>query len=279
MKTKFKLTALFLCAAMILGFTGCGDTPQSDPVEFTVTFETNGGSEVAQIVIEEGSVIVKPADPTKTATEEAVYTFEGWFTSTDNGETLSDTAFDFENTLITENITLYAKWKVQFRPKTDPVEEKKETKPAPEPEATPEPEPEPEPTPESEPEPEPEPTPEPEPEPEPTPEPEPEPEPTPTTISGITVTISPNASIGITKSETEGSIILTAAEGFSSYNWYFNGAPASNGTGIEVNENVFQIEKNTNVIPYGVTYQVSLSATKNGIPYGVQVTICNQAAN
>ncbi|MBQ4378245.1 MAG: BspA family leucine-rich repeat surface protein, partial [Treponema sp.] len=44
-----------------------------------------------------------------TATE--AFVFAGWYTSTDGGTTLSDTAFDF-NTAITDNISLYAKWNV-----------------------------------------------------------------------------------------------------------------------------------------------------------------------
>jgi uncharacterized repeat protein (TIGR02543 family) len=37
------------------------------------------------------------------------YTLVGWYTSTDGGQTLSYTSFDFSTT-ITEDITLYAKW-------------------------------------------------------------------------------------------------------------------------------------------------------------------------
>ena len=37
------------------------------------------------------------------------FLFDNWYTSTDGGATLSDTAFDF-NTAITKDFTLYAKW-------------------------------------------------------------------------------------------------------------------------------------------------------------------------
>ena len=78
---------------------------------YTISFNTNGGNpaSIDFQVIEYGNTATKPADPTKTATEAETYTFAGWFTSTDNGTTLSDTAFDF-NTAITSDIKLFAKW-------------------------------------------------------------------------------------------------------------------------------------------------------------------------
>ena len=47
--------------------------------------------------------------PTTDPTYEG-YEFDGWYTSTDGGTTLSDTAYDFENNAVTADITLYAKW-------------------------------------------------------------------------------------------------------------------------------------------------------------------------
>ena len=67
---------------------------------YSVHFNTNGGSHIAAIDVEENKAIKKPVDPTK-----ADYTFEGWFS--DEALTLP---FNFE-TLITQDITLYAKWK------------------------------------------------------------------------------------------------------------------------------------------------------------------------
>ena len=67
---------------------------------WTVKFESNGGSAVASQVVWNGSKAIEPADPTK-----ASYTFAGWYDPSD----LSD-EFDFANTTITGDITLYAKW-------------------------------------------------------------------------------------------------------------------------------------------------------------------------
>ena len=64
---------------------------------YTVTFDTDGGSEVPDQVVTEGELAVRPSpDPTKADSE-----FAGWY----NGLAL----FDFD-TPITENITLTAHW-------------------------------------------------------------------------------------------------------------------------------------------------------------------------
>ncbi len=67
--------------------------------QYTVTFNTNGGSAIAAVKIESGKNVTKPNNPTKKG-----YTFAGWYT--DSG--LKNT-FDF-NSKITADITLYAKW-------------------------------------------------------------------------------------------------------------------------------------------------------------------------
>ena len=72
---------------------------------YVVTFEPNGGSVVPpQVAAQDGTGTVTAPVSTKED-----YALAGWFTSTDNGATLSETAFDF-TTPITDNITLYAKW-------------------------------------------------------------------------------------------------------------------------------------------------------------------------
>ena len=108
---------LLLLAAMGLGFAFASckadddDDTSQPPVYYTVSFNSNGGTEVKSQKIESGKKATKPADPTKQAIATETYAFENWYTSTDNGTTLSDTAFDF-NTPITKDITLYAKWAV-----------------------------------------------------------------------------------------------------------------------------------------------------------------------
>ena len=111
MKKFGKITALIASVVLALGFASCKADIDDDSTFYTVTFNSMGGTEVSSQRIESGKKATKPADPTKQATETETYTFDNWYTSTDGGTTLSETAFDF-NTAITDNITLYAKWNV-----------------------------------------------------------------------------------------------------------------------------------------------------------------------
>lgn len=74
------------------------NTPEA-PEEYTVTFDTNGGSNIAPVNIESGELVTRPADPTK---DDKV--FINWYAD----ETLTHT-FDF-NTPITADTTIYAAW-------------------------------------------------------------------------------------------------------------------------------------------------------------------------
>ena len=71
-----------------------------DGVQYTVTFESNGGSLIDSQTVNESSKVTKPSDPTK-----ADYEFEGWFQ--DEGLTIP---WNFDVDLVNSNITLYAKW-------------------------------------------------------------------------------------------------------------------------------------------------------------------------
>lgn len=61
--------------------------------KYTITFDTAGGSEIAPITQDYGTVITAPADPTREG-----YTFTGWDT-------------EIPTTMPAENITLKARWK------------------------------------------------------------------------------------------------------------------------------------------------------------------------
>ena len=74
-----------------------GNTPT--PKNYSVTFQTNGGSPVATQTVEEGKMASKPANPTKEG-----FIFDGWF----RDGTFSE-AFNF-SIPITANTTVYAKW-------------------------------------------------------------------------------------------------------------------------------------------------------------------------
>ena len=70
-----------------------------NPDEYTITFDTNGGSKVSSAKVNKGEAAVAPVNPEKEG-----YTFDGWYADK-NFKTL----FDFKAE-ITKNMTLYAKW-------------------------------------------------------------------------------------------------------------------------------------------------------------------------
>jgi len=70
-----------------------------DAMQYTVTFETNGGSAIQPVTVGGGGTVAEPAAPTK-----AYFAFAGWYSDSNLTQ-----VFDF-NTPITGNITLYAKW-------------------------------------------------------------------------------------------------------------------------------------------------------------------------
>ena len=74
---------------------------QGEVVYYTVTFESNGGTEVAPQQVKQGATVTKPADPTREG-----YTFAGWYY---DPELTDGSAFNFEAAMY-DNLTLYAKW-------------------------------------------------------------------------------------------------------------------------------------------------------------------------
>ncbi len=64
--------------------------------KYTVTFNSNGGSNVSNLIVTKGNKVTKPSDPTKNG-----YKFNGWY--------YNDLAYDFDKA-ITANVTLLAKW-------------------------------------------------------------------------------------------------------------------------------------------------------------------------
>lgn len=73
-------------------------TAQWEINQYTITFDTNGGSEIAPITQDYGTAITAPADPTREG-----YTFIGWDR-------------EIPKTMPAENITLKARWKDTEKP-------------------------------------------------------------------------------------------------------------------------------------------------------------------
>jgi len=70
--------------------------------QYTISFNTNGGTSVTAITQDYGTSVTKPTDPTKEG-----FTFDGWYS---DSELTSSYTF---TTMSAENITLYAKWGIE----------------------------------------------------------------------------------------------------------------------------------------------------------------------
>ena len=70
---------------------------------FTVNFDSDGGSAVNAVTVKSGEKIPEPKSPIK-ATLEKQYVFKGWY--------YGDLKWDFKNDVVTENVTLTAKWEL-----------------------------------------------------------------------------------------------------------------------------------------------------------------------
>ncbi|MBD5446249.1 MAG: pectate lyase [Treponema sp.] len=104
---KTTLFARLLAGTMVVFFlmgggVSCSDGSDKDNTPetkyYTVTFDSNGGSEVKPQTVEEGKTATKPSDPTKEG-----YIFDAWYVEGGN-------SFDFASA-ITADIKLVAKWK------------------------------------------------------------------------------------------------------------------------------------------------------------------------
>jgi hypothetical protein len=103
---KFSFSIFMLLLIFTLVACETGEDPEDptdpidpvDPITYVVTFNSDGGSAVSEITIEEDTAVDKPADPTKEG-----FIFVYWYL--DN----SEVAYDFA-TLVTADITLNALW-------------------------------------------------------------------------------------------------------------------------------------------------------------------------
>ncbi|MGM9970799.1 MAG: pectinesterase family protein [Anaeroplasmataceae bacterium] len=107
-RKKFKqIVGISLSVAAAVALTGCkeeeptGGGGTGETTEYTVTFNVNGGTAINSKVVNSGSTVSKPTDPTKTG-----YEFKGWYKDAECTQ-----AYDFTSA-VNANITLYAKWEV-----------------------------------------------------------------------------------------------------------------------------------------------------------------------
>ena len=83
---------------LVLAFTALTACAEQS---YTVTFQSNGGTEIATQLVEAGGVASEPKEPERDGFE-----FSGWYTQEEFGE---EYLYDFTEP-VTENITLYAGW-------------------------------------------------------------------------------------------------------------------------------------------------------------------------
>jgi len=98
MAQKRKLIVSIMMAIVLALTCGIMAACEGDGKVFTVSFDSNGGSAVQEVKVNDGEFAQKPADPTREN-----YVFGGW--KDENGN-----AFVFESTPITKDITLKASW-------------------------------------------------------------------------------------------------------------------------------------------------------------------------
>jgi hypothetical protein len=93
---------IILITSLALLFTSCGNNSNNtnlDDQEWTITFDSKGGSNVSSIIVKNDKLASKPTNPTKKG-----YKFVDWYV-----DTYYTIAFDW-NTKITSDWTLYAYW-------------------------------------------------------------------------------------------------------------------------------------------------------------------------
>jgi len=108
-KTRIILTVVVALLSLSL-LVSCNkkeedNTPGTDVVYYTVTFDTNGGSAIAPLTVQYGQTLTDVPTPVRIG-----YTFAGWYT-------------DFDLTIpwepgapVTFDITLYAAWQPAAAP-------------------------------------------------------------------------------------------------------------------------------------------------------------------
>jgi uncharacterized repeat protein (TIGR02543 family) len=104
-----KIRKVFLLAiiAVLLGMvTACDELTNSHTVSvYTVSFEANGGSPAPQNqTISQGGKVTEPASMTQPG-----YGFGGWYK-----EAAFSNLWNFDSDIVTDNITLYAKWDYNY---------------------------------------------------------------------------------------------------------------------------------------------------------------------
>jgi uncharacterized repeat protein (TIGR02543 family) len=98
MKVFVPFTAVLIIAVLVGAFTAC-KSPEPLPTQYTIAFNSGGGSQVSPITAVEGMNINPPSEPTKSGN-----VFQGWYTAASGGDLITWPH------LLTGNMTMYAQW-------------------------------------------------------------------------------------------------------------------------------------------------------------------------
>jgi uncharacterized repeat protein (TIGR02543 family) len=96
-----RAAAFFSTAVLVLALAACSNLTSEDTKQYTITFNSQGGTEVASITRNEGTGVDEPVPPTR-----ADYVFLGWFSSAAD----SGTKYTWPHTL-NASVTMYAHWR------------------------------------------------------------------------------------------------------------------------------------------------------------------------
>ena len=91
----------------------CQDVTIILTTDCLVSFETNGGSGISDMIVQYGERITRPEDPVREG-----YRLEGWYTDLD-----LQNPWDFDTDTVQGNMTLYAKWDQGVAPDEIPIDD------------------------------------------------------------------------------------------------------------------------------------------------------------
>ena len=94
---KKKFLTLFIIFILMITIVGCSNPGGETKNQYTIVYDSQGGTYISSSYTYEGLKLIKPIDPIKEG-----YTFLGWYTN--------DILWDFENNIVNSDIVLTAKW-------------------------------------------------------------------------------------------------------------------------------------------------------------------------
>ena len=108
MKTKKILSALTaaILALSLTPLAACKNSANTAPKEYTVTFDSQGGTPVESQKVKAGGKVTEPEEPTH-----AEGSFISWITDPND----PDSEYNFIGSTVNSNFTLYANWNITYK--------------------------------------------------------------------------------------------------------------------------------------------------------------------